>query len=306
MAYAYDNTREPSAWDKLFDEEPDWDAPAQEGGLERHARLKAEAAAEPGAGTYIEPCKKCRGTKVFRGYTGRIVGPCRACQGKGTVTYRTSPEQRAKAKQREADRKGAAMVAWSEANPTEWRWIVNKSGSFAFAAAMLEAVTKYGSLTDNQLAAVQRCVAKDAARFEEREAREAAAPTISTEKLERAYEVARSKGVRYPKLPLSWINPADETDTHTFLFKTSVKGPIYVTEGSTYLGKIEAGRFYRVRDCSPELEQIVLAVCADPWAAAKAYGQVEGACCVCSRRLTRKTSIEAGIGPICAGKFGWG
>lgn len=36
---------------------------------------------------------------------------------------------------------------------------------------------------------------------------------------------------------------------------------------------------------------------------AKAYGKLYGTCCVCARTLTRETSIEAGIGPICAGKF---
>lgn len=35
---------------------------------------------------------------------------------------------------------------------------------------------------------------------------------------------------------------------------------------------------------------------------AKAYGKVTGTCCVCSRKLTRESSIQAGIGPVCAGK----
>lgn len=36
---------------------------------------------------------------------------------------------------------------------------------------------------------------------------------------------------------------------------------------------------------------------------AKAYGKVTGTCCNCGRKLTNEESIEAGIGPICAGKF---
>ena len=36
---------------------------------------------------------------------------------------------------------------------------------------------------------------------------------------------------------------------------------------------------------------------------AKEYGAVYGVCCVCARTLTNESSIEAGIGPICAGKF---
>jgi hypothetical protein len=36
---------------------------------------------------------------------------------------------------------------------------------------------------------------------------------------------------------------------------------------------------------------------------AKAYGKRTGQCCVCSRELTVKASIDMGIGPICASKF---
>ena len=36
---------------------------------------------------------------------------------------------------------------------------------------------------------------------------------------------------------------------------------------------------------------------------AKAYGKLTGTCCSCGRELTNEDSIEAGIGPICAGKF---
>lgn len=36
---------------------------------------------------------------------------------------------------------------------------------------------------------------------------------------------------------------------------------------------------------------------------AKEFGAVYGVCCVCSRTLTNEASIEAGIGPVCAGKF---
>lgn len=36
---------------------------------------------------------------------------------------------------------------------------------------------------------------------------------------------------------------------------------------------------------------------------AKAWGALYGTCCVCGRTLTNEDSIEAGIGPVCAGKF---
>lgn len=36
---------------------------------------------------------------------------------------------------------------------------------------------------------------------------------------------------------------------------------------------------------------------------AKEFGALYGTCCVCGRTLTRETSIEAGIGPVCAGRL---
>ena len=36
---------------------------------------------------------------------------------------------------------------------------------------------------------------------------------------------------------------------------------------------------------------------------AKQFGAIYGFCCQCGRTLTNEQSIEAGIGPICAGKF---
>lgn len=36
---------------------------------------------------------------------------------------------------------------------------------------------------------------------------------------------------------------------------------------------------------------------------AKEFGALYGTCCVCGRTLTNETSIEEGIGPVCAGRF---
>lgn len=36
---------------------------------------------------------------------------------------------------------------------------------------------------------------------------------------------------------------------------------------------------------------------------AKAFGAIYGVCCVCSATLTNEASIEAGIGPVCAGRL---
>lgn len=38
---------------------------------------------------------------------------------------------------------------------------------------------------------------------------------------------------------------------------------------------------------------------------AKAFGKLYGVCCRCGITLTDEESIDAGMGPICAGKEGW-
>lgn len=35
------------------------------------------------------------------------------------------------------------------------------------------------------------------------------------------------------------------------------------------------------------------------------FGKKTGKCCICSRTLTKKESIDAGIGPVCAENMGW-
>lgn len=50
-----------------------------------------------GIATFEESCPSCRGSGVFRGYSGRIVGDCFKCKGTGKLSFRTAPETRAKA-----------------------------------------------------------------------------------------------------------------------------------------------------------------------------------------------------------------
>ena len=65
----------------------------------------------------------------------------------------------------------------------------------------------------------------------------------------------------------------------------------WITATETNLGEVD-------------LIQRVQSVAADPYAAAKLYGQHTGSCSCCGRELTNSLSIELGIGPICREKFG--
>ena len=86
--------------------------------------------------------------------------------------------------------------------------------------------------------------------------------------------------------------------------------------GTTCVGKIEDGKVVlfsaRMRQLPPvegmSVETNVIATLrefeADPLKTAITYGKLSGRCCSCGRDLTDPASIEAGIGPVCAGKFG--
>jgi hypothetical protein len=268
---------------------------------------------------YTEPCSACRGTGSFRSYSGRLVGPCFKCKGAGKKTFKSSPEVRAKAKESNAKAKVNKLLeveneveAFKVANPDVYAWLIANVDKFEFATSLFSALRTYGSLTEGQLGAAQRCVARqvenNAKREAEKVAREAAAPVADTAGVDRlktafdtaiAHSQAKGRGLRSPKITIGGlvISPAKETSKNP--------GALYVVEHGAYLGKIQGGRFFSARECTSDKEQKVLAFVADPKAAAIAYGIETGMCCICNATLTNKASIEAGIGPICAEKFGW-
>jgi hypothetical protein len=249
---------------------------------------------------FVEPCRKCGG----RGRYGNL-GPCFKCKGQGKKTFKTSPEARANSKanaaarkQCEADELRNQVAAFKATHPEVIAWM-DSAGDFPFAVAMREALDKWGGLTENQMAACLRCVEGRQKAQQAKVEREAAAPEISIEKIHQALQAARSHQVKWPKLDL---------DTFTFKLagdNSKNPGAIYVTEGDEYLGKIVSAKFVCVKACGGERQSRIIAAAADPERAAVAYGRRTGNCSCCGRLLTNGISIDRGIGPICAEKFGW-
>lgn len=54
---------------------------------------------------------------------------------------------------------------------------------------------------------------------------------------------------------------------------------------------------------SAEGAALLAEIAEDPKGAAIAYGKATGSCGICGKTLTKQESIDAGIGPWCAGKF---
>jgi len=136
-------------------------------------------------------------------------------------------------------------------------------------------LSKFGWLTENQLAAIRRCIERDTIRTAERaqqqEARVEAAPVVDITKIEVSFAKALEAGIKYPKLRLAdfKFSPAPATGKNA--------GAIYVKSGETYLGKISGGKLFKSRECDDQTEGSILAAAADPEAAAVAYGRRFGA-----------------------------
>lgn len=266
-----------------------------------------EMAASP---LYKERCNKCGGSGRWGTYR---VGQCFACKGKGYKEFKTDPAQRSKArasayraKAVKAQSVAEQALHWIEANPELAAWMNAKRDRFDFAASMYEALHKYGGFSEKQLAAIQRLALADkereAARKIEAENALKAAPAIQgVDAIEHAFGAARDAGIKKPKLRLAGFkfSPAPAHGKNA--------GAIYVVEHSSdqYLGKIVGGKFVKAFSCQPVMAERVLEVAANPKEAAIAYGKQYGSCACCGRELSNPESVALGIGPICAGRFGW-
>lgn len=131
-------------------------------------------------------------------------------------------------------------------------------------------------------------------------------PVVNLAPVERAFEAAKAAGIQYPKLRLGAFvfSPAGANSVNAGAIYIKQRMPAGDLPGA-YLGKVIGGRFFKSRECDWAAEAEILAVSADPRAAAVAYGKRFGRCSVCNRELTDEASVEAGIGPVCAKRYGW-
>lgn len=252
---------------------------------------------------YREPCGKCHGTGVWRG--GWSSGTCFACKGAKFFTFKSSPEARAKARSRAADRKeqvqmeqdkqrAAQAAEWRDHHPAEAAWIDANAARFDFAASMRGALTTWGALSPNQLGAVQRCMAKDVERAAAKSAEQAKSQAANVDRLPALHAVLQRHAKFYAgDLTISRRN-ADQLCWIKFEGVEKVIGKI--DQGHLTLWNRPGVDLNKVRDLLAEFE-------GAPLQTAMKYGKLAGRCCSCGRELTNDGSIEAGIGPICAEKF---
>ena len=119
-----------------------------------------------------------------------------------------------------------------------------------------------------------------------------------------AFQAAKNKGAKRLTLRLDGINVKPNRD-NTCLWVTSQSETEMGEYGPKpkYLGKVTpAGCDSRLSNI---VKETIMAAASDPLSAAIRYGKVSGECSCCGAELKNPKSIERGIGPICATKFGW-
>lgn len=83
-------------------------------------------------------------------------------------------------------------------------------------------------------------------------------------------------------------------------------GWTYVSDGAEYGFRTTYGRQAPgSKVYVGQVQEQLRAILADPKAAIEAYCLLTGTCAMCGRVLEAKTSVAAGMGPICAGKAGF-
>lgn len=154
-----------------------------------------------------------------------------------------------------------------------------------FFASLLEDHTRYGALTRNQIATIDKSEGGS---------------KIDVSGIELAFKTAKGNGVQRPKLRLAGFSFSEAPENG------KNPGALYVTNHQErYLGKVLQGKFLPVRDCDRATELDVVKAASDPYQAAVDYGNRFGSCSVCNRPLSNPESVKMGIGPICRQKFGW-
>jgi hypothetical protein len=206
-------------------------------------------------------------------------------------------------------------VAFKAVQPARAAWVEAKVGSpnFDFPEKMFAAVVRFGDLTQGQGEAIDRMVARDAQRASQRPVSvRLSAPTLFPN-IRAAFDRLIASG---------GSKPVTIGDVTLSLAKANSANPgaVYVKVGGVYMGKIVDTTFYAGRDATAEVAAKLVAIEADPRAAVQAHAarvaaaleaaRVAGQpislpCGCCGLTLTDPVSVARGIGPICAGKWGF-
>lgn len=244
-------------------------------------------------------CGQCAGTGLYQGArVHQDKRHCFACRGKGY--FKTDPrklqQQRESRARKREELKAEAMQANESTGLLEYFKAYNMLEWNDFARNMYEQHISGKAWSEKQVTAALNMVEKTRISREKRAAeREASAVEVNLQAIIDLFNTAKDSGYKRPVYRAEGlvISLAPSTGVNA--------GALYVKDADKqYLGKVVDGR-YTGRD---EAKEPLAIIAQDPREAAIRYGQRTGTCACCGRGLTNAASIELGIGPICADKWG--
>ena len=247
------------------------------------------------------PCVACAGSGKWRGGVNQAgEGKCFDCAGKGH--FLSSRQDRLKArekrKQSAIKRIHEGVAAVQKANPGLFEGLLEIQTWNSFAADLLRQWTTKGDLSERQIEAANRMLAKVAATKAKREEAKADAVVVDLSIIREMFEKVHASGYKRPTYRAAGVVISRAPDNG------KNAGHLYVKQSDDYQGKITPdGRFLPVRAADTSVAALLQTIAADPKGEAVRHGAKTGNCSCCGRELTKAESVEAGIGPICAERW---
>lgn len=134
------------------------------------------------------------------------------------------------------------------------------------------------------------------------------------------FNMMSANGLKYPKVRLTAKAPGASTryfteasvQFHISGDKARNPGRLVVSAGLAfgtpggYYGAFDQDGTYhgRFENVPVTVRDVIREFAKDPAAAIVAHGLESGHCAICTKKLTHKHSLEAGVGPICARRMG--
>lgn len=252
------------------------------------------------------PCGQCMGTGLYQGVrVHQDKQHCFACRGKGY--FKTDPRKLQQRRQRAQEKKFEKIEASKQANidtgllpalqgMADWN---------DFARSLVDQHFAGRSWSEAQVASAGKMVAKVEARRAAKAAeREANAAAVDLSAIEQMFGAAFDSGYKKPSYRANGLRIKPGRNDALYVLNEERMEDGHFGPQPGYEGKIVDGKFYGVRATAETTVERLLAIAADPRGEAVRHGQRTGRCSCCGRELTKHASIEAGIGPICAEKWG--
>lgn len=244
------------------------------------------------------PCGQCGGTGLYAGVrVHQEKTKCFACRGKGY--FKTDPRKLEKARQQRAKKKQDGIATAQEANKATavFDQVFAMASWNDLASSLAEQHNSGKTWSEKQVAAIASMIV----RMEERRAQRAAeAQSVDLSTIVDMFMHAKTSGYKRPIYRAEGVKISLAPDN------SANAGALYVkTEEGDYIGKVADGKFYATRGATEEHKQAIAIIAINPRDAAIRYGRQTGSCACCGRTLSNKQSIELGIGPICADKWGF-